>query len=564
MIIPELQEIINRKDNKRYIAVKYPEFYKYLSNRYNIDNFSEMLYLYYHNLYTQPKCICGNDLKFQSLKKGYSKFCSTKCANNSDDHHIKTKQTCQERYGGIGNASNELLCKSKQTRLERYGDENYVNIESRIKTNMEKYGTKHYMSTVEFSDKSKQTKKERYGNENYTNQEKANATKIKRYGSIWQEGFKKTNLERLGVEYPFQSKEIQDKIKKGLKEKYGVKYALQHKDLLQKSLNSKIQNFLQNNPDIISIDDFGDEYIYTCKCPHPDCTMCDEKQFKISSQKYHGRKYRNDELCTILSPGSHNKNTFIENFVKDILNKYNVEYVTNTKDVIPPKELDIYIPSKKIAIECNGVFWHSDKWKDENYHYNKYIECQKQGVQLISIWEDQVYKKPEIIESIILSKLNIYKKIIDSNYFIGLPDSKEYLEFMFINNINGVYACGIKIGLYYNGELMSVMCFSKINKDSYILQGYHQKLFTNIVNGHIVLFDYFTQKYNPKVITGYSSNDLYDNLFKNLAFEEDESKSNVSYIDNKYNRMNLVLRNTSVMYKIHDSGQTKWIFSRKN
>ena len=565
MIVPDLQEIINRKDNKRYIAVKYPEFYEYIYSKYDLSNFSEMLYLYYHNLYTQPKCICGNDLKFQSLKKGYSKFCSTKCANNSNEHHIKTKQTCLERYGGIGNASKELLEKSKQTRLDRYGDENYVNIESRIKTNMEKYGSKHYMSTIEFSDKSKQTKKERYGNENYTNQEKARKTCLKRYGNYTNiDKCKCTNLERYGVEFPFQSKEIQDKIKKGLKEKYGVEYALQHKDLMQKSLNSKIQNFLQNNPDIISIDDSGDEYIYTCKCTHPDCTMCDEKQFKISSQKYHGRKYRNDELCAILSPGSHNKNTFIENFVKDILNKYNIEYVTNTKDIIPPKELDIYIPSKKIAIECNGVFWHSDKWKDENYHYNKYIECQKQGIQLISIWEDQVYRKPEIIESIILSKLNIYKKIIDSNYFIGLPDSKEYLKFMFTNNINGAYACGIKIGLYYNGELVSVMCFSKINKDSYILQGYHQKLFTNIVDGYIVLFDYFTQKYNPKVITGYSSNDLCDKLFENLAFEEDESKINVSYIDNKYNRMNLILRNTSVMYKIHDSGQTKWIFSNEN
>lgn len=560
MIIPDKN---NRSiTNPLYVCKRYPDFYKFLNENFpdNIQ-FSEKLYWYFNNLQERPKCYCGSELKFQSFKKGYSIFCSTKCANNSISHHEKTRQTCLKRYGGVGNASEKLLNKTKQTRLERYGNEKYVGIEKRKKTNLKKYGVEHGLINKEIQEKSRQTKLERYGNEYYTNYEKANVTKIERYGSIWGENFKKTNLERLGVEYPFQSKKIQDKIKENNLKKYGSIHPLQNQELLSKSIKTRKNNFICEHDDIL---DITDDCIYICKCPHPDCTMCDEKRFEISSQKYHGRKYRNDELCTIISPGYHNKNTFIENFVKDILNKYNIEYVTNTKDIIPPKELDIYIPSKKIAIECNGVFWHSDKWKDENYHINKYKLCQENDIQLISVWEDQVYKKPEIIESIILSKLNIYKEIIDSNYFIGLPDSNEYLKFMFANNINDAYACGIKIGLYYNGELISVMCFSKINKDSYILHGYHKKLFTNIVNGHIVLFNYFTQQYNPKVITGYSSNDLCDELFENLAFEEDEVKSNVSYIDNKYNRINSVLRNTSVMYKIYDSGRTKWIFYNKN
>ena len=537
---PTKKYIIEKRCNDKVIKRDFPEFYKYILDNFPCKLFSEKLYRYYNNIIETPKCTCGKDLRFLDFKRGYQTHCSRKCANSNKEKIEKTSKTNLERYNGTGFASQICRDKGAQTKKDRYGDEKYVGVDKRKETNLKKYGVEHGLANREIQEKSKQTKLERYGNEYYTNYEKANATKIERYGSVWREDFKKTNLERLGVEYPFQSKKIQDKIKENNLKKYGSIHPLQNQELLSKSIKTRKNNFICEHDDIL---DITDDCIYTCKCPHPDCTMCDEKQFKISSQKYHGRKYRNDELCTILSPGCHNKNTFIENFVKDILNKYNIEYVTNTKDIISPKELDIYIPSKKIAIECNGVFWHSDKWKDENYHINKYKLCQENGIQLISVWEDQVYKKPEIIESIILSKLNIY---------------------MFANNINEAYACGIKIGLYYNDELISVMCFSKINKDSYILQGYHQKLFTNIVNGHIVLFDYFIQQYNPKVITGYSSNDLCDKLFENLAFEEDEAKSNISYIDNKYNRMNSVLRNTSVMYKIHDSGQTKWIFYNKN
>ena len=561
MNIPSKEYIVEKRCNDKAIKRDYPEFYKYILDNFPCKLFSEKLYWYYNNIVEYPKCICGEDLKFLDFKRGYQIHCSRKCANSNKEKIEKTSKTNLERYNGTGFSSQICRDKGIQTKKYRYGDEKYVGVDKRKVTNLKKYGVEHGLANREVQEKSKQTKLERYGDKYYTNHEKANATKIERYGSIWGENFKRTNLDRLGVEYPFQSKMIQDKIKENNLKKYGSIHPLQNQELLSKSIKTRKNNFIDKHDDIL---DITDDNIYTCKCPHPNCTMCSEKQFKISSQKYHGRKYRNDELCTILSPGDHNKNTFIENFVKDILNKYNIEYVTNTKYVIPPKELDIYIPSKKIAIECNGVFWHSDKWKDENYHINKYKSCQDNGIQLISVWEDQVYKKPEIIESIILSKLNIYKKIIDSNYFIGYPDSNEYIEFMSSNSISGIYACQIKIGIYHNNELVSVMCFSKTNKDSYILQGYHQKIFVNIVNGLLDLFNYFIQQYNPKIVTGYSSNDLCEDIFENIGFENAGVENSIWYVDNNYDRVRAILKNESTLYKINDSGQTKWIFYNKN
>ena len=55
----------------------------------------------------------------------------------------------------------------------------------------------------------------------------------------------------------------------------------------------------------------------------------------------------------------------ITNFIKSI---YEGEILNNVRNVIFPKELDIYIPQKKVAVECDGLYWHCDLMKDKNYH----------------------------------------------------------------------------------------------------------------------------------------------------------------------------------------------------
>lgn len=66
---------------------------------------------------------------------------------------------------------------------------------------------------------------------------------------------------------------------------------------------------------------------------------------------------------------------------------YNGECVRNSREVISPLELDIYYPEKKIAVEFNGDYWHSDEHKCDNYHYNKFIICKQHGITLVSIFE---------------------------------------------------------------------------------------------------------------------------------------------------------------------------------
>ena len=85
--------------------------------------------------------------------------------------------------------------------------------------------------------------------------------------------------------------------------------------------------------------------------------------------------------------------------VQFIQENYNTEIIRNTKKLIKPKEIDIYLPKYKLAIEFNGRHWHSPELKGGEtkwfeYHENKIRDCKEKGIELLHIWEDYGdYKK---------------------------------------------------------------------------------------------------------------------------------------------------------------------------
>ena len=75
------------------------------------------------------------------------------------------------------------------------------------------------------------------------------------------------------------------------------------------------------------------------------------------------------------------------------LDTFNLSYIRNTREIIKPQELDLYIPNAKLAIEYNGLFWHTEeKRANKNYHLNKTVSCKEKGIQLIHIFSDEWLK----------------------------------------------------------------------------------------------------------------------------------------------------------------------------
>jgi hypothetical protein len=219
--------------------------------------------------------------------------------------------------------------------------------------------------------------------------------------------------------------------------------------------------------------------------------------------------------------GISGKEKEVLDFVKSLTN--NVE--ENTRKIIAPYELDIYIPEYNLAIEFNGNYWHSEAGgKDKAYHINKTNTCKDKGIQLLHIFEHQWLEKQEIFKSVIANKLGFSDKIYARKCkVVELKDCKEFLE---INHLQGNCPSSIKLGLTYNSELVSVMTFGKprFNKSyEYELIRFCNKLNTSVVGGASKLLKYFETKYKPRSIVSYANLQWSDGgLYNHLGFTQKE------------------------------------------
>lgn len=574
------------------------------------------------------KC-CGKPTKFLTINSGYRSFCSKKCKNDSYDIlQEKMKLTCLERYG-VENASQseEIRNKIKQTNLERYGCEYAIGSEKVKKKIKESWKNKSEEEKEAFRKKKSDAWKNRTPDENKSIINKMKQTNLERYGceiasqsDEVQRKMKQTCLKRYGYENPFKDKNIQEKIKQTNLERYGVYSPAQSDQIMNKmkqtnlekygvefysctdEFKSHISHIRRNHaiglyPNVIDIIDEGDDMVYVCKCSDRDCSKKDECEgvFNIKSNIFYTRKYQGIDLCTIKHPVSQSmiSGTSLEVFIREILDKANISYETNNRKILKGKEVDIYIPDKNIAIECNGIYWHSKK--DSEYHYNKWKSCLDQGIQLLTIWEDQIYRTPEIIENIILSNLGIYEhKIGARSCEVKNVKSSEAAEFMNKYHMQGFVSGSEYIGLYYKEELISLMIFGKKrvvlgnkkpDENVYELYRFCNKTGWQVTGGASKIFKYFLQKYPEVSVESFSSNDISSGgLYKKLGFKKaSDQKSSYWYIDKDMNRhhrwsfrKDMLVKNGADpnlteeqitmdlgLMRIYDSGQQKWIFKNK-
>lgn len=228
-------------------------------------------------------------------------------------------------------------------------------------------------------------------------------------------------------------------------------------------------------------------------------------------------------------------------FIKSLLGA-DIEIKKCDRSVLSEQELDIYIPSKKLAIEFDGLYWHCELNKDKDYHLKKTVKCEELGIRLIHIFEDEWMFKKEICMSRIKSALGIIDiKIPARKCDIQKIDSKTAKTFIENNHIQG-YAIGgnINYGLFYNGNIVSVMSFSKLRKNLgannenniYELLRFCNKLDTIVIGGASKLFKTFVKEYNPLKVVSYCDRRWGNGgVYYNMGFNLNHiSKPNYFYI----------------------------------
>ena len=270
---------------------------------------------------------------------------------------------------------------------------------------------------------------------------------------------------------------------------------------------------------------------------------------------------------------------------------------TRNRNILKPQELDIYIPSKKIAIEFDGLRWHSELFiKDNNYHLHKTEQCKNNGIMLLHIFEDEwIYHKDIVKEKLkhILKIDNNKKKIYARNCYIKEISKKEAKQFLLKYHIQGYSKSTIEYGAFFENELIGVMQFKKINnKNEWELTRFASNYNYICCGIGGKLFSYFVKNYNPEYVKSFADRrwtiDEENNLYTKIGFKLFKTLSpDYKYINvknqqkriHKFNFRKQILHKKygfpltmteSEMtkqlgyYKIYDCGLIKYIWNKEN
>ena len=441
----------------------------------------------------------------------------------------KVKNTNLEKYGGTGNGSIVISDKIKNTNLEKYGTDiasksEYVKL--KIKESLLSRSENEIQSSI---NQSKSTCLEKYGVEFISKipevKEKVKNTIFNNYGGfgfssdIIYNKIKNTNIERYGVEFTSQNDEIKSKVKS---------------TSIKRSMNDE---FRKNNYEIAK--NFNYIKYLGNRISLFRCDKNLDHNFEIDKDNYYNRIRSKIPLCTVCNPVGDSSSVKQKELLEYIISVYNGKIISNYRDSI---EIDIYLPDLNLGFEFNGLYYHSDKFKDKYYHLNKFNHFKDRGIRIIFIWEDSWDLKKEIVMSQISNWLGktynrIYARKTD---FRVITDVTVVRKFLNDNHIQGFINSSIKIGLFYNDELVSLMTFdklegrSKMKDNEYNLSRFVNKINTVVIGSASKLIKNFISVYSPERIISFADKDWsIGNLYYSLGFNKiGESEPDYKYIIN--------------------------------
>ncbi len=421
---------------------------------------------------------CGKEIKLPK-NRNKQEFCSTKCANITIDRketRRKASQTLLNKYNTINP-------------FEVIGYDNIIrNSEKQSKSLKTTWNDKSEDDKKIYADKISKGHGERTFFEKEQTKIKIQNTCLKKYGD---KNFMGRNSSGRNITDSIMKNNNHERLKKLL-----LNYDI---ELIEEYKGVK--------------DDFGNIIYYQFKHIPSGEIFIDHVAC--------GRMpiYRNSNDSKWISMAEKEVADFIEDNYEGIL-------IRSNRKLVKGFEIDIYLPELNLAIEYNGLKWHSESHgKTRGYHLYKTEELEKQNIRLIHIFEDEWLYNKEIIKSKLLNLIGkTENKIYARKCIIKNIKNSDKNSFLNQTHTQGEDKSKFKYGLYHNNELVSLITFGSLRnvtgnrskEDVYELIRYSTKLNTSVIGGFSKLLKHFIKTHNPTQIISYadrrwSNGDLYEN-----------------------------------------------------
>lgn len=195
----------------------------------------------------------------------------------------------------------------------------------------------------------------------------------------------------------------------------------------------------------------------------------------------------------------------------------------HVRDLAPGFEYDVVVADKKVALEYNGLYWHSEKIKPgSDYHLRKTRAAENAGYSLVHVWEDDWRDKRPVVEAMIRRKLGVSEEPRHNARSlrvqkISAPEARAFLD---AHHIQG-FASGSWYGaLVSEVGPVAVLVMKRRGEDEWELARFATSAIVR--GGHTKLLTAFRREHDPARIVTFSDNTVSSGgLYENSGFRRD-------------------------------------------
>ena len=368
------------------------------------------------------------------------------------------------------------------------------------------------------------------------------------HSDVFRDKQKQTLIDHYGVDNPFKSDEVKAIMKVTFIQKYGVDNPSKDSAVIEQIRAKAVSRYETNKDEILSkrratsLHTFG---VTSNKYKHitPESLALMNDLEWLKNQHFDQKKSFNEiaqELGISATPILHRfmlaglkptrfNTSLVEREILEFIRaNYTGEIRTTDRTVIAPHELDIYLPALGLAIEVNGVFWHSqERGKGRGYHLGKTNQCESHGIHVLHIydteWED--IDKKNIIKSKLLHLFGKSQRQYARRCEVVEISGSDTANFLTANHLQGNCPAKYRFGLLLDGKLQAVATFgkSRYNKQyQWELLRYCCLTGTTVVGGLSKIMKHAAAQLDIQTLISYAdrrwSANLSENVYEKTGF----------------------------------------------